>query len=71
MIHEFNNPISVVTTLGSGMAIYVQSAGTFENDIWRVALKQTGHIKHFLSRPIAIDSNHTFGITNISLDTKN
>jgi hypothetical protein len=62
MIHEFRNPIPVVTPLGDGYAIYVTSSGTLEDDCWAVALRDGGNVKHFLSRDICIWANGTFGI---------
>ena len=61
MIHEFNNPIPVVTPLGEGYAIYVRDGGTFENDIWCVALEDST-IKHFRTDQIKIWKNATFDI---------
>jgi len=59
---EFRNPIPVITPLGSAYAIYVTNGGTFENDIWTVALEQGGHVRHFRSDQIMIHSNATFDI---------
>ena len=64
MVHEFRSPIPVTTPLGKGFAIYVDSSGTFENDIWTVALKDGGRIQHFTSIQLTIDANGTFEITN-------
>lgn len=61
---EFRNPIPVVTPLGNGYAIYVSNGGTFENDIWAVALEQGGSIMHFRSDQIKIYKNSTFDITS-------
>ena len=62
MIHEFNNPIPVVTPLGDGYAIYVTNGGTFENDVFTVVLEDGGNIKHFRSDQIKIYQNLTFDI---------
>lgn len=59
---EFRNPIPVITPLGSAYAIYVTNGGTFENDIWTVALEEGGHVRHFRSDQIMIHSNATFDI---------
>lgn len=59
---EFSNPIPVVTPLGNGYAIYVRDCGTFENDVWAVALEQGGDIKHFRSDQIKLYKNATFNI---------
>lgn len=61
---EFRNPIKVVTVDGKdGYVIYVSNSGTYENDIWCVALCDGGHIRHYRSDQIRIHSNETFGIT--------
>ncbi len=62
MMLEFKNPIPVVTPLGDGVAIFVTSSGTFEDDCWCVALVDGGQVRHFLSRDIKIWGNNTFGI---------
>jgi hypothetical protein len=59
---EFKNPIPVVTPLGDGYAIYVSNSGSFENDIWAVALCNGGDIRHFRSDQIKIHINGTLGI---------
>lgn len=61
-IHEFNNPIPVVTPLGDGYAIYVKSNGILENDEWCVTLCEGGRVYHFLSDQIKIFHNETYGI---------
>lgn len=60
---EFRNPIPVVTPIGNGYAIYVTSGGTFENDIWAVALEESGAILHFRSDQLKMYKNATFDIT--------
>lgn len=62
MFLEFQNPLPVVTPLGDGYAIYVRDGGTFENDVWAVALANGGHIRHFRSDQIKIHHNSTFDI---------
>ncbi len=62
MIHEFKNPIPVVTDIGSGYAIYVRDGGTFENDIWCVVLEDGGRVLHFRSDQIRVYANATFDI---------
>jgi hypothetical protein len=63
MIHEFKNPIPVVTPLGDGYAIYTQSGGTFENDIWTVVICDGGSIKHFTTEQVMVYANATFDIS--------
>ena len=52
----------VVTPMGDGYAIYVESGGMFENDVWTVCLCEGGAIRHFCSSQIKMYQNATFGI---------
>lgn len=62
-IHEFKNPIPVVVEGNKdGYAIYVRDSGTFENDVWCVALCDSGIVRHYLSDQIKMYANATFGI---------
>lgn len=61
---EFRNPIPVITPIGNGYAVYVSNSGTFENDIWTVALENGGNILHFRSDQIRMYKNATFGINS-------
>jgi len=61
-IHEFINPIPVVTPLGDGIAIYVKSNGIFEDDEWAVAMRDGGQVRHFISSHIKIWNNNTYSI---------
>lgn len=63
MIHEFVNPVPVVTPMGDGYVWYVTSAGTWENDIFTVVLEDGGKILHFRSDQIVIHKNGTFDIS--------
>lgn len=63
MIHEFRNPLPVVTPMGDGYAIYVRDGGTWENDIFAVVLNNGGKLLHFRSNQIRVSKNGTFGIT--------
>jgi hypothetical protein len=63
MIHEFNNPIPVIVENDKqGYAIYVRDNGTFENDVWCVALCDGGIVRHYRSDQILIHHNATFGL---------
>ena len=62
MIHEFSNPVPVVTPLGDGYAIYVRDGGTWENDIWCVTLCDGGRILHFRIDQLKIWKNGTYNI---------
>jgi hypothetical protein len=59
---EFRKPIPVLTPLGNGYAVYVSNGGTFENDIWAVALEEGGSIMHFRSDQLKMYKNSTFDI---------
>ena len=64
---QFNIPIPVVTDNGEeGYAIYVESSGMFENDVWCVVLCEKGTIRHFNTSQIKIHKNATFGIHIVS-----
>jgi hypothetical protein len=62
MIHEFSNPIPVITPLGDGYVWYVKENGIHENDTFAVILKDGGKIMYFLSNQIRIHCNLTFDI---------
>lgn len=64
MMLEFRNPIPVITPIGNGYAVYVSNSGTFENDIWTVALENGGNILHFRSDQIRLYKNATFDINS-------
>lgn len=60
---EFNKPIPIVTIDGKeGYAIYVESSGMFENDVWCVVLCDGGIVQHYNSSQIRIYLNATFEI---------
>lgn len=62
---EFKNPIPVVTKKGEdGYAIYVESGGMYENDIFTVVLCNGGIIRHYLSSQIVVHKNATFDIND-------
>jgi len=61
---EFRSPLPVVTSMGSGYAIYVTNSGTFENDIWTIALEDGGKVLHFRSDQIKVYKNATFDIAH-------
>ena len=64
MIHEFKDPVPVVTDLGSGYVWYVRDGGIWENDIFTVVLEEGGKVKHFRSDQIKVHKNATFDISN-------
>jgi hypothetical protein len=63
VIHEFKSPVEVVTPLGDGYLFYVQTGGTWGNDIFTVVLRAGGDIRHFRSDQIQMWSNGTWDIT--------
>ena len=64
---QFNIPIPVITDSGEdGYAIYVESSGMFENDVWCVVLCEKGIIRHYNTSQIKVHKNATFGIHIVS-----
>ena len=60
---QFNIPIPVITQDNEeGYAIYVESSGMFENDIWCVVLCNGGVIRHYNTSQLKIHKNSTFEI---------
>lgn len=63
MMMQFNTPIPVITQLNQeGYAIYVESSGMLENDIWCVVLCEGGVIRHYNTSQLKIHCNATFEI---------
>ena len=62
---QFNTPIPVVLQHdgSEGYAIYVQSGGTWENDIWCVVHCDGGWVRHYRSDQIRVYKNMTFEVT--------
>lgn len=70
MMLEFSNPVPVVVLEDrpkDGYAIYVQSGGSFENDIWCVVLCEGGVVRHYRSDQIRIYHNGTLTIKKDNL----
>jgi hypothetical protein len=62
-IHEFNKPIPVIVENDKeGYAIYVESSGMFENDIWCVVHCEGGIIRHYRTDQLKVYNNLTFDI---------
>ena len=61
---QFNTPIPVVIkeTKQDAYAIYVESGGMFENDVWTCVLCDSGIIRHYNTSQILIYKNATFNI---------
>ena len=63
MLLEFKKPIPVITKDNKeGYAIYVESSGMFENDIWCVVLCDGGIIRHYNTSQLKAYKNATFEI---------
>lgn len=61
---EFKNPLPLIIkeTGQEAMAIYVNSSGTFENDIFTIVLCEGGDIIHVRTDQIKMYNNKTFDI---------
>lgn len=55
-------PIPIVTPLGDGYVVYVETNPTWENDSITVALCDGGQWRHFNSGDIKSFHNSTYGI---------
>ena len=63
MILEFKYPIPVIVEGDKeGYAIYVTNGGTFENDIWCIALCDGGIVRHYRSDQIRLHNNATLDL---------
>ncbi len=63
MIHEFRRPLPVVVEgTRDGYALYVESSGMWENDVWCVVLCDGGIVRHYTTSQIRVHLNATFGI---------
>lgn len=65
MIHEFRNPMPVVTPLGDAYAIYVKYNGMSENDEVTCILKESGEWEHFTTAQLRTVKNWTYDINKI------
>ena len=61
---QFNTPIPIVVkeTKEDGYALYVESGGMLENDIWTCVLRNGGIIRHYNTSQLLIYTNATFDI---------
>jgi len=66
MIYEFQNPVPVITPLGSGYVLYVKENGMWENDVFTIVLEEGGIVKHFTSDQIKVWHNATFNIKPVN-----
>lgn len=62
MIVFADRPIPVVTPLGEGYVVYIESSSLWENDCITVAMCDGGQWRHFSSADIKSHHNATFGI---------
>lgn len=65
MIYEFQNPLPLIIkeTQTEAMLLYINSSGTFENDIFTVVLCDGGDIIHVRTDQVKVFNNKTFDIT--------
>jgi hypothetical protein len=63
-MHSFipETPIDVETHHGLGTVVYITVYGQFNNDVWTVANKKTGRIRHYSTRHLKLAPNFTFDI---------
>lgn len=61
---QFKTPIPIIVKddKQDGYALYVESSGMFENDIWTCLLCDGGIIRHYRTDQIVIHYNSTFEI---------
>jgi hypothetical protein len=52
----------VVEGTREGYALYVESSGMWENDVWCVVLCDGGIVRHYTTSQIRVHLNATFGI---------
>ena len=64
MMLEFKNPIPLITLHGDAYALYVESGGMLENDIFTCVICETGEIKHYTTAQVRVRKNGTFDIKN-------
>jgi hypothetical protein len=70
-IHQFQNPIPVITPLGDAYAIYATHNGMFEDDEWTCALMKDGQVRHFTTSQIKVWHNGTYDICKSLTTIKN
>lgn len=61
-VHEFRVPLPLIVEGQEGYAIYVETSGMHENDIWCVVHREEGIVRHYRSDQIRFHTNATFGI---------
>ena len=61
---QFNTPIPVVIkeTKQEGYALYVESGGMLENDIWTCILCDGGLVQHYNTSQLYVHNNATYNI---------
>jgi hypothetical protein len=58
-------PIVIKKTNECGYAIYVESGGIYENDIWTCVLSNGGIVRHYTTDQLLIHTNATFDICKL------
>jgi hypothetical protein len=60
--------LEVVTVHGEGIVVYITITSIHTNDIWCIATKSDGQLRHYETKDVKLNSNYTFGI---NVPTKN
>ena len=58
-------PVIIKKTNECGYAIYVESSGMYENDVWTCVLANGGGVRHYTTDQILIHKNATFAISKL------
>lgn len=62
MIHEPRDTIEVETPHGPGIVLYVEIRGPLMNDLWCVANKADGILRHYQTVQLKLSPNLTLDI---------
>lgn len=63
-MHTFQprDPIEVETIHGRGIVLWVTIYGAFANDIWTVAIKSDGQIRHYQTIQLKLSESGVLGM---------
>lgn len=64
MIFQPNDLWEVVTPFGEGVVLYVDRRGQHSNDVWCVADKENGQLRHFSTIQLKLAKNSTLDIND-------
>ena len=59
---QMNDPIEVITPHGPGIVLYVTVYGVHGNDMWCVANKQDGRMRHYETTQLKLAFNGAIGM---------